>query len=1807
MLSTRVKTKINHLNIRAMKKSATLFLATLMLLVVLGAKGQSLTTYTLNTDNQPYVSISATGTQLTSVVGDGGSQNLAMPFDFNFGETTITQGATIRVRSDGHVVLSNATGNHYGSNYCNGSTPAIVPLLLEDGQMPAGSSACYWQVDTTSDGLLVLVFEFQHVQQYNSPGDDFNYQLRLFENGNVSVHYGHLLNTLGRDNFDLLMVSVPIDNVADQVALYGTWESPSAGNIGSLSHGNNAVSPINGLPDSGLVVTFERPEPPCPRPRNIRIAELTASSATLMWTPNEVNGCTYMIAYDTTWIFYMNLDRSVKGMTDDSVFYLDSLLSNHHYYVYLKSHCGSDSSGWQSFEFWTPCEPISHLDLPFTEDFQSYTSTTPSLIFDPGCWRRSNLSGFYVTTQGPSNHRCLTFMANGAVGLVALPPFEDPSDLEITFEANIQNATLQVGVLDDPSDWNSFVPVQTVNLPNSTWAERSVRLMSYTGMGNTVAFRLEQIGTSVSRAYIDNVDVHLAMGCPAVETVNVSEITANTVTVGWTDPNHVGSYTVTYRPVSSIAPISVTTTDTSVNLTGLIPDEDYVVMVYSECSNGTGNAVSATFRTRCSLRAVPFTENFEAIGIPNCWYAAGLRFTSSNPVGDLAPMVCDTNATSGSRSLCLVSKRTNLVGREAAWAVMPETSIPVDRLMLDFDYQMPEWYENVELAVGVTTTESDTSGFTRIATFYPANGDWNRYHVDLALYNGTSGRIAFFQHNISDHTYSPQRRYDYGFLDSVVVSELPSCAHPLAVYCTGITSSSVDVSWIEANSVGTYEVTCGTQIQMVSGTTQYTFTGLSPQTTYTVSVRQLCTEGFTEARTATFTTECAGISTLPWTEDFESWPEDSFDPCWTRHEGPDSYSSVRLVNASFLQPEPHAILMRAEIWQGDTNRSFLVLPPVTIPYADISYSMNVMGSNSSSNNTLLELGILTDGADRTTFTVFDTVPFTNGLPSTWDYYERSLAGIGNGRLTLRMTSLNGSHSLYVDNISLFYVTSCSYPDALNVDSVSLNTISVSVADDDSVGHYRLWWSTESLTDSADFTGYSYTITGLQHSTRYQLSVATICPSDGTLSTRTGTAAATACGIITHTDLPYEENYDNGIGLCSSFIDYRFPGNSGDRTNPNYYHGASGKSLCPNVGDNSQPFFYILPEVDSLNGLALEFWYYIERYTQHDMITVGVMTAPADTTTFTAIQTIYPNIASQWELRHVSLGTYNGPGGHVALRFGICNGTWSWIPRIDDLSLVFDLSCLAPDSVTIASVTDTSATLVVHDPRQVGHYRLYTPTDTTDFYGDTMVIEGLTVATDYTLRVASLCTDGNATFPVQVSFTTDCGLFSLPYLEGFDNQQLYNMPRCWTVKDSATYLPSVRSNSNGGQALCGNLRSSDSIVSFTTPLLHFADTDVYIDIFMRVDQYATDSNYHAHQMPLHMQLTYIGDTLGNAIVLFDDTLSPNPSSMETTLQHIEINTSDIPRGDGLLCFAFLRDSTATNALFVIDSLSVSTIHHDPPCQPVASLNVNDITLDAVHVGWIPQGVETQWELHLFNSIVDSLVFCDTSEVVIKGLEQDTRYTLSVRPLCTDGQLLWSDTLEFTTLECPAVFDVSVSNITAHTALVSWQAPTSGPWIVTYGASGFLQGQGETVIVPSPAEETDSVTFLLENLAADTTYDLYVRTLCTGNKMSVWSDRVSFSTTLDGITEIGNSKTNIEIYPNPTHGKVTVTSPDPLVSATVTDMMGRRVYIQTIRQSGNQSFTFDLSSCPQGAYFLTLITVDGRRHTVKLIKQSPSTHQ
>lgn len=1765
-----------------MKKSTFLLMAA-MLLGSVGAWGQGVATYTMETTTEPWVSIAATGTQLTSVVGDGGYQNIAMPFEFPFGEATLAQGVSLCMRADGYMLLNSGTGTHHAYGYCNTGTRVIVPFLLVDGQMPQGNSGCWWQVDTADDGQRVLVVEFQHVQHYNVGTDDFNYQVRLYENGNVAVHYGHMENHASDSSFNFMMVSDAIAGYNDAIALMGSWDNPTAFHPNTMGSSSLSVTRyITGMPDSGLVVTYVRPEPPCPKPTHVRAEELGPTSCQLVWRGNGVGGCTYEVYMDTT-PFNVNYPGSRPLLsTNDTVLYLDSLLPNHQYSGYIRSNCGAEVSNWATFSIYTPCVSISHAELPFTEDFEFYTgSQYRRTIFNPGCWR----GGGYVTQQsGYDGHRCL-FLSNGGDAqpiIVALPAIDSVSELELSFSVQRQSGTLEVGVLDEADNLMSFVPLQTISAPSNTWSTRSVRFNTYEGMGKAIAFR---VTTAVSRIYIDDIDVHVAVGCPEVETLTVSDVASTTATVGWTDPNQVGSYRVVYRPLASAETDTVYASASPAVLTGLMPDVEYLVLVYALCGAETSTAVSATFHTLCSPMTAPFSEGFESEALSFCWTARSMRFFSSNPVPAWLPGVSTTMATAGSRSLRLESKRSNLVGREASWVVLPTMTDAPNRVMVDFDYRVPSGYEYVELAVGITTSETDTSGFVRLASIRPADGNWHRYSFDFALSGITDGRIALLQDNHSDHSYAGGLPNEYGYLDSVVVTPFAGCMRPVALTVSMVSDAEATVLWQDVNGAGTYEVTCGSQTVTVTGDTSWTFTGLSPQTTYAVSVRTMCPDGFTEALSTSFTTACAGISSLPWTEDFDSWQNGNFDSCWTRLQGQDSYSSVEVFT---LQNTP-CIRLNSDVWQGDTARSFLVLPYVAVPYAGISISMNVTGINTSMTNAMLELGVMTDITDRTSFTAFDTVPFVNSLDN-WSYYERALDGIGDGRLALRLTSFNSWKQVLVDDISLFYATSCARPDSLVLDSATLGSLNVRIVDPDSAGRYRLWWGVGERTDSADVSGYVYTITGLHHSTNYDVWVASICPSDSTLSSTLAVRMATACGVIAHDELPWSENYNDGLGLCQSFIDYCYPGNSGDRTNRRIGRGNSG-ALVPNVGENSQPFFYVMPQVDSLVGVAVDFWARGEAEVQ-----VGVMSDPADTLTFTALRTITLPSLEDWHEYYVSLGSSSATNIHVAMRFGNAGGRFHAPAVLDDVRLVHDLSCLAPDSVSVASVTDSSVLLVVHDPRGVGHYRVYALGDSIDFVGDSVEVGGLSVATDYTFELSSVCQEGLPTFRVAVSFTTECGAFELPYTEEFEGCQVNRMPRCWEVKGTPAYTPSVRNATvvvNGQQALMGSIADSDSVLTVTSPLLHVADTDAYVSFMVAARQSYIDSTHHSHYLPMRVRVVYMDDTSAAEVLLYDDSVASSQTSYSSPSYDwytIDLATRDIPVGDGRLYFSFFRDTVASSASFYLDSLSVYTVHTDPPCRPVAALRLDSVTLGSAWAGWTPQGPATEWEVWLGSRYGDTLLQVDTPCVVFTTLEQGTDYHLVVRPMCHDGQVLWSDTLTFTTLVCPPVEEVRAVATGSHSVEVEWQAPTAGPWRLEYGPMDYEQGRGTELIID--AQAPGRVATRVEGLEANTIYDLYVMTLCDEAKKSVWSEMLRFTTGVEGIGQVVGDG-HLDLVPNPASGWVELRGVEPGDKVAVRDVAGRLV--MTVKMEG---VLLDISTLSAGVYYISTAT-DRATATTKLV--------
>ena len=76
-----------------------------------------------------------------------------------------------------------------------------------------------------------------------------------------------------------------------------------------------------------------------------------------------------------------------------------------------------------------------------------------------------------------------------------------------------------------------------------------------------------------------------------------------------------------------------------------------------------------------------------------------------------------------------------------------------------------------------------------------------------------------------------------------------------------------------------------------------------------------------------------------------------------------------------------------------------------------------------------------------------------------------------------------------------------------------------------------------------------------------------------------------------------------------------------------------------------------------------------------------------------------------------------------------------------------------------------------------------------------------------------------------------------------------------------------------------------------------------------------------------------------------------------------------------------------------------------------------------------------------------------------------------------------------------------------------------------------------------------------------------------------------------------------YPNPFRQRVNIeySGHQPITAAYLTDIMGRTEQVE-LSATAPGRYSLDLTARPQAAYLLTLITTDGQKHTVKLLKQS-----
>ncbi len=488
----------------------------------------------------------------------------------------------------------------------------------------------------------------------------------------------------------------------------------------------------------------------------------------------------------------------------------------------------------------------TYQSVPYVEGFENPTGTPPL----PTGWvnyatSTSSAGTFPSAYEYSPNCRTGSYYyelesSNGATEIGATPEFENVSGLMMDFYYCINSSyaptMLEVGVMED----TTFVPVDTVNFTTvyswNTYYPYRVYFTDYTGDGTRIAFRATKNNSSQYTVFIDDLTISNLPTCPFMPSDPVATVDSLGVTLTWTEPTTSAGYFIYLNNDSTW----YNTNSNSYTFTGLNPATNYSGFIYNSCDGtDTSEAVAFSFFTNCANVVIapdsPFIEDFEN-GISPCylqeyvsgshdWYATS---TSSNPNG----------AHSGSQ----VAAYTHSSTGSETMLILPafDMSALANGAELGFWHTQVSWGgDQDELYVYYRT--SDTGAWIQIAGYTDNISSWTEEIITLP----NSSYADFYQ--IAFKGYDS---YGYGVkLDDISVFAASSCPAPIAFYSTGSASGEVYLEWRDSVSYA-WEVAFGPMgitpdtvvVNLISGLTDTTTTlmGLEDSITYDFYLRADC-------------------------------------------------------------------------------------------------------------------------------------------------------------------------------------------------------------------------------------------------------------------------------------------------------------------------------------------------------------------------------------------------------------------------------------------------------------------------------------------------------------------------------------------------------------------------------------------------------------------------------------------------------------------------------------------------------------------------------------------------------------------------------------------------------------------------------------------------------------------------------------------------------------------------------------------------------------------------------------------------------
>lgn len=1430
-------------------------------------------------------------------------------------------------------------------------------------------------------------------------------------------------------------------------------------------------------------VTVERVS--CQQPLQLIVNTTSATEAELSWTLNGTESSWVVSVNGGDWQPVSVFPYTVTGLTPGSnnTFAIRAVCSN------------GDTSLATYASAWTTCMPIA--TLPYIEDFETMPIGA-SAGFSP-CWNKgsSSMSPYpYVDSYG-SSHVLRSYCESGDYCYAIMPEIADAIDissLELSFDIRKSSLTasngghMVVAVLDTNvwAQGQSYDAIAVFDETGSDFVTRHVNFSSYTGNGRRIAFLFFNAnGTSYNYVQIDNIDLHLVPTCFTVEDLSFGNTTPSTMMVTWSDPtNNAGGYRVEYRPVGATDDVewdAVTVTDTFAILSGLNAASAYDVCVRAICAVGdTSRAVNGSSRTACDVVSqLPWYESFDDITVTQstpmpCWSHLGGGYVATQ-VG---------NTVYGGPNYLMFDPSGSASGNIM---VLPEFDMDVNELELVL-WARPEGSASGALGVGYITNLADTASFVQLAnypvSYWTSNASISTWLRIRQTFGGApSGARIAVRHNVNNTSW-------YWYVDNFDVHVAPSCLPPSSVSAVEATCNSITASIIgqEGSMFRIWLSQNGAVIDSVDiSDTAYTFTDLTPLTTYSIVAATICSDGtLTEAESTIGQTTACG-EYLPYSTGFESSQDNAWSFCsgyqtntWyigsaVSHGGSRSlYISSNSGNSNSYNLGGTSSTYAFKAFTFDAGQYEVSFDWKANGESNYDYLRAFMAPGTLAFEAGLTYGIGTTGAPAG-WTAVDGGEKLN-LVTSWQ--TQSTVITVNEPTTMYLVfywhnnnSLGNNPPAAVDNV-LIEPVDCPAPTAFAIDSIGTNAAFLEWIP---IGSESQWGV--SVNGGAEQIVYtnSYTVSGLTPGSNYSFALRAICGA-GDTSVPVVISAYTACTPIV--TLPYSQNFETlQDGPDADFDPCWSKGASNQSAYPYVTLDATNKVLDAFTFGNNY-CYAIMPVVDGAMSLSdMELSFDMRRQVGGDSYDAHVMVAAIDddvwspTVAFDTLA-VFDETSSNFVEKYINLSSYSGSHRRIAFVFSTAAGSTSNYVQVDNIELRALPACPRPDVPVVTSVSHDQIE-ISFSGSATGNYRLYiTSAAGTDSANTSLVssytFTGLTPLTTYTIGVAANC--GTAVSqPVNIVVTTGMVAATLPYSTGFENShdnawRLHsgNSTNRWAI-GSATASGSDRSlyvSNNSGTSNAYD-RSDPSFVFAYKDIVFDAIGEYIFQYDWKADGECDGDYLRAFLVPAtydiladHSNGISFNGTPEGWIALDGGHQLVGSNNWQTRTATTNL-TSELLAASNIyhLLFYWCNDaSLGSNPPAAIDNVQVA-LHS---CFAPEVIFLDAVSTNSATFHWTPSGSESQWAV----SVGGQNAVVTTPSCTVTGLSEHTNYTARIRPICGVGDTGFASTLNFSTVMCE---NATVSdNSTATTSIETENGPI--------GHSFYSYSYVQTII---PAADLNSV--------------------------------------------------------------------------------------------------------------------------------------